>query len=147
MTLSRLDRAAMQTAYELCRSQWRLNAYQALQHGGQLSRSIWHAYVREYWSDAPVDIQWAVLARLALLLRVLLRDGSPPRLVEAYTIGIFGARAPALPHPWRLVRKDYPNLRFQEEATWERPIRPLWEDAPAFDPNVTPKMRREARAR
>lgn len=126
MTLSRLDRAAMVYCYALARrgaEYWFEDVCYSLPSDDQPGD----------WSSARGRLYRAVCelqpgdrvlrARLALLLRVLLRDES-----EAYELRLEPWSSSTFARRWRPKR-----------------YRALWEDAPAFDPAVTPKMRRGER--
>lgn len=132
MKLTRLDRAAMQLAYlqlsldDDSHFAARLCAH-ILEYGGVVAKSIWEASGYVDWYES-YDAARLGHVRLVLLLRVLLRE---PWTAYEYDGLLFDNVC----HPTPFVLPRRPKR-----------YRAAWELAPAFDPDVTPKMRRERRA-
>lgn len=153
MTLSRRDRAALVLAYECLRRRhadvW--DEAEPLHCGGYTCRELLGAYTLVHDADST---NYRVLrVRLALYIRALLRadagDCGPARV----TYALVGTRPyePGLPiwryeprytNPWAPLWQSTPYTG----PTLTQPSR-TWSGAPAHDPAVTPRMRREARTR
>lgn len=129
-SLSRRDRIAMMFALECLRRQdvdrgmAVTSALHVLSYGGAESRKLKEAAV-------PAWYETTLRARLALALRVLLRvdehSACDKHTSCCSSVGVYS------PCPYRLEDASDPD-----SSGIPRRIHPLWEDAPTFDPNVTP---------